>query len=389
VAVVAGVTGIVQTTSIADRAQGLYRQALLPLSTVDDIQRLIWQSRWAGVSGLTASDPAKAAEYTALAGKAIDTVQTRVDEYQKMPVNSAESAAMQQFVAQWATYLDLRGQSTALKKAGKIEEWQTFRSQKLNPSVATAITTLEGVRQLSLDHAKSAAADADAAAGHARLVIIAALAVGLLLAAALSITMGRSVGRRLGTLGGVLTAMADGDLVEREPDQARNEIGQMSRSVHRAAAQMRAAIQTLASTSAGLSQRSHDLQQASRDLAGGTDQTAGRIASIDLAAGEVTAGVQAVASGAEQMGAAIREIAVNATQAAQVAGDAVQAASSAEQVMLKLNASSAEIDAVVKTVTAIAGQTNLLALNATIEAARAGETGKGFAVVAGEVKDLA
>ena len=388
VAVVAGVTGIVEAASIADRTQVLYRQALLPLSKVDDIQRLIWQARWAGVSGLTTTDKAKAAEYSALSARTLETVQTRVDEYQRMPVSGAESTAMGSFAAQWATYLELREQATALSRSGKTKEWEAFRAKQLNPAVAVAITTLEGVRTVSLEHAASAATAAGAASKRARLDIIAALAVGLVLSAGLSIAMGRSVGGRLRALRGVLTAMADGDLAEREPDPARNEIGEMSRSVHRAAGQMRTAIQTLASTSAGLSQRSQDLQQASRSLAGGTDRTAGRIASIDQAAGEVTAGVQAVASGAEEMGAAIREIAVNATQAAQVAGDAVQAANSAEQIMLKLNASSAEIDAVVKTVSAIAEQTNLLALNATIEAARAGETGKGFAVVAGEVKDL-
>ncbi|MGN0916417.1 MAG: methyl-accepting chemotaxis protein [Succinivibrio sp.] len=55
----------------------------------------------------------------------------------------------------------------------------------------------------------------------------------------------------------------------------------------------------------------------------------------------------------------------------------------------KINEMGEQINAIVKTIAAIADQTNLLALNATIEAARSGEHGKGFAVVANEVRDLA
>jgi methyl-accepting chemotaxis protein len=389
VALVVGAVGVMRTGTVADRADAIYSESLLPLNNAKDIEQLIWHSRWAGVSGQTSTDPEKAKAYSAESLANIDLVATRIQQYDTLGVGPAQKAAMAVFAASWAKYLDLRKQSTALKAAGKLAEWQEFRSKTLNPSVVVALQQLDGLIALSQERADSDAAAARVTAAGARNTIVVVLGIGVLVAAAFALIVARTLNRRMTALQRVLTAMAENDLTERPPDQARNEIGEMSRAVHHTARQLRATLHTLATISTGLAGRSSNLQEASRNLSGSTDQASNRVSAIDTAAGEVTAGVQAVAGGAEEMGAAIREISISATEAALVAQNAVESAAGAEQLMAKLDASSAGINAVVTAITAIAQQTNLLALNATIEAARAGESGKGFAVVAGEVKDLA
>ncbi len=176
--------------------------------------------------------------------------------------------------------------------------------------------------------------------------------------------------------------LAEGDLTARLETTRGDEIGQLMRSID--------------GIGDGLGDIARSVRKAAASMADSTSEIAAGNADLSTRTETQAHELQMTASSLDELTRTVRDNAGNAARAntlAEHASIAVQqeAGSMQEAVdaMNGIQASAQRIADVIGIINGIAFQTNILALNAAVEAARAGEQGRGFAVVAEEVRNLA
>lgn len=195
----------------------------------------------------------------------------------------------------------------------------------------------------------------------------------------------------IGALGKAMASFRDGMI---ETERLRAEAAEEDR---RAADRRRKEMQALADRFDGavggivamVATAAAQLRAAAQTLTASAEETSAQSTSVAAASEQASANVASVASATEELSSSVAEIARQVEQSASVARKAVDQANQTNDQVRGLASAAEKIGSIVGLINTIAAQTNLLALNATIEAARAGDAGKGFAVVAAEVKQLA
>jgi len=229
------------------------------------------------------------------------------------------------------------------------------------------------------------------------LTMIAAIALGLLIAVVLVILVGRNAARPMVRLSDAAQRIADGDLVNIDVEEhGVKEADQLSRSVRVMAQALRTQVVTTMKLTDEATMVSREVAQGMAHLATSAAQQAAAVAETASTVEEMEKAGKSAAQNARQIVDAAEkttEVSIRGRQAVDTTSDLIlRIKDDSLEISAKartLLASVEEIGNIIRSVNAIAEQSKILAVNASIEAAKAGEYGSGFAVVAQEVKDLA
>jgi methyl-accepting chemotaxis protein-1 (serine sensor receptor) len=380
--IVGATVGLLSLRHANEELRSLYDDGMVCLGQLDRIVRRLNLNQLAASEALTAEEGEVPALLDAIArNKTVIDEQWAAFAGTRMAAHEKELA--ERFIRARTRFVDEALQPAVA--ALRSKDLERARAIVQGPMIALFVpvrASIDELIQLQLDEAERASRKSQSTYEIVRVVCLAGMAFGLLLAGIVGAMLIRGIVVPLDEAVRVAGAVASGDLTRSIAVTAQDETGRLMRALNdmnqglaRLVGRVRSGTDTIATAAGQIAAGNLDLSSRTEAQAASLEQTAASM---------------------EELTSTVRQNADNARQANAVALSASAVATKGGAVVLEvvgtmgaIDASATRIADIIGVIDGIAFQTNILALNAAVEAARAGEQGRGFAVVAGEVRNLA
>jgi methyl-accepting chemotaxis protein len=286
-----------------------------------------------------------------------------------------EPRVYEEFKKALATYIEQKPSFVGLVEEGRLEEATTLFDGVMKTAYDDALISMQQIVQMNSDAAASRATDADKIENNLSVLMLTNVLVAIFIAAALLISILRSVLRGLSELSRCLNALSQLDLRANATVSSQDEISISLAMYNDTLGKLKSVIARTKESSSTVSAASSELSSTMDTLTNATGQQAIALSEIASAIEETSSSALSVKDRTEQSVRATDDVAEEFTRA--------------NESLKELQISTLGIEEARGVIQDVSEQINLLALNAAIEAARAGDAGRGFAVVADEVRKLA
>jgi methyl-accepting chemotaxis protein len=382
VMVAVGVLGLTGTKNSNGHLDALFSNRFMPTGWVGSIEAHEREVLEKSEDAVIRQDAAGVGVALGMLVDRAAQVQELIRKLQATELTDKERSLVEEFARHGNDVITHLQEALNAAQAGTFDKAESALIERARPTYEKMNKTGDDLLAMQISVAQQMRNDAEKAFKRNSAIIVAAIVIGLGLAAVLSYLLLRSILGALSAAVNIADRIAHGELGNNVRIEANDELGRLLTSLQRMDAKLveivgevRGSADAVGSAARQLSHGNDDLSQRTQEQAAALEETASSME-------EMTATVKQNADNARQA----NQLAVGAREQAERGGAVVQRAIGA---MGEINGSSRKIADIISVIDEIAFQTNLLALNAAVEAARAGEQGRGFAVVATEVRNLA